>query len=304
MAEPSEIERYLLDGVRAGRAEAWSRLVERYQGRLLSFARRQLGQNADAEDAVQETFVRFVRSLDRFQGQASLETYLFTILRRHIIDQFRGRSRAVFALQDQARAPARDDPIQALPADDPTASWHLRRDEQQRWMADALGEALAEITERLRQEFAFEQLEMLDLLFAAQLPNQQLAAVMNVPAQQVGVVKHRWLKRIALAVAARRGDTGDDHAAERALLAQAPLLTRLWQEQRPTCPKRSTLGHHLLGTLDPAWSRYVRFHLETLGCAFCRASLDDLHAQTEAAQAGARLRDRIMASTAGFLGGR
>ncbi len=79
----------LIEAIRSGDPEAWPQLVAEYHGRLLAFARSQLGQESDAEDAVQETFVGLLKSLNGFRGEASLETWLFQILRRRIADQYR-----------------------------------------------------------------------------------------------------------------------------------------------------------------------------------------------------------------------
>src|SRR4051794_2722348 len=91
MAEWTEAERYLLEQIRTGSQEAWSQLVERYQGRLLAFARRRAPKSADPEDLVQDTFLLFLRDLPAYRGQASVETYLFLILRRRIIELLRVR---------------------------------------------------------------------------------------------------------------------------------------------------------------------------------------------------------------------
>jgi hypothetical protein len=56
----------------------------------------------------------------------------------------------------------------------------------------------------------------------------------------------------------------------------------------------------VLGTLDGKWHQYVDFHVNTLGCRFCRANLDDIQAQN-AQNRSTQLRTRIMESTAGFL---
>src|SRR5215212_6911793 len=90
MSQWSEADRYLLERVRQSDGEAWSQLVGKFQGRLLAFARAQRVRDADAEDLVQDTFLRFLRGLDAYRGEASLETYLFLVLRRRIIDEMRG----------------------------------------------------------------------------------------------------------------------------------------------------------------------------------------------------------------------
>src|SRR3954452_24070685 len=130
MAELSEGEQYLLQQIRRGDGEAWSTLVARYQGRLLAFARGRLRQSADAEDVVQETFYQFLNGLAAFRADASVETYLFTILRRKLVDVFRGKHLRLCSLQDAAEAGGGTADTSTGPsqfADSaPTPSWYAR----------------------------------------------------------------------------------------------------------------------------------------------------------------------------------
>src|SRR5947209_12230384 len=91
MEQWSEAERFLVDRVRQRDGGAWAQLVARYQGRLRAFARARGSRDADADDLVQETFLRLLRSVDTFRGEASLESYLFLLLRRTMVDDHRGR---------------------------------------------------------------------------------------------------------------------------------------------------------------------------------------------------------------------
>ncbi len=145
------------------------------------------------------------------------------------------------------------------------------------------------------------------MLFFAQLRNRDIATIAGVAENHVAVLKHRALKQIRVhvedhdarrrerdpAVTAGGGDEGTDDPPD-------ALLSEIWQEQRLNCVKRSTIGSFLLGTLEEPWAGYVAFHLDRLGCRFCRANLDDLRRQT-ADDGGNRLRERILQSTVGFL---
>ena len=82
--------------------------------------------------------------------------------------------------------------------------------------------------------------------------------------------------------------------------AATSLLTELWEARRPTCPKRSTVGRFLLGTLEKPWQSYVDFHLNQLGCQFCRANLEDLKKQTED-ETTKVFQNKLMQSTTGFF---
>ena len=87
--ETAGADEFLIERVRDGDQHAWRQLIERYEGRLLAFARARTARFADAEDLVQETFIGFARSLGHYDPRRSLETYLFTILRYKLYDQLR-----------------------------------------------------------------------------------------------------------------------------------------------------------------------------------------------------------------------
>lgn len=60
-------------------------------------------------------------------------------------------------------------------------------------------------------------------------------------------------------------------------------LGEIWRRYRLSCPSREQLGSHLLGILPEEEADYIRFHVETIGCRYCQANLDDLKAQQAAA---------------------
>ncbi len=74
-------------------AEAFSLIVDRYQSRVFGFARRMLRSNEDAEDVTQEVFVRAFENMHRFDGRASLSTWLFKIASNLCIDRARRKGR-------------------------------------------------------------------------------------------------------------------------------------------------------------------------------------------------------------------
>jgi RNA polymerase sigma-70 factor, ECF subfamily len=66
--------------VLAGDVDAYSALVDRYYDRCARFAVRMLGNRDDAEDALQVTFVRAYRALDRYQERDRFSAWLYRIL--------------------------------------------------------------------------------------------------------------------------------------------------------------------------------------------------------------------------------
>jgi len=297
MGEITQAEQYLVDQIRKGDDQAWSQIVERYHGRLVAFAQRQLGQRADAEDVVQDTFVNFIRALGAFRSQCGLESYLFTILRRKIIDIYRrGESRKIGLIQDLYKSdPGREDSdyMTGFASAEPTASWHLQRDERKDKIMDSFASALMKTLEQIKKTLNFEILKTIELLFFCQLSNSDAAEVLKLDPSRVGVIKHRCLKQIRDYV----GRTDPKDLSEGDFEG---ILSQAWQLYRPSCPKRNTIGAYLLGTLEKDWHDYVDFHLHTLGCHFCQANFEDLQEQNK--QKGAdKLHHRIMESTVGFL---
>ena len=83
----------LLEGCRAGRLDAFERLYEQTGPRMKSLAANLLGNTEDAEDAVQETFLKVYRGAGGFQGASAVTTWAFRILLNTCYDAMRRRRR-------------------------------------------------------------------------------------------------------------------------------------------------------------------------------------------------------------------
>jgi RNA polymerase sigma-70 factor (ECF subfamily) len=72
-------DRALVDALRAGDPQAPRLLIERYQGVVFGLCFRMLGHRQDAEDVMQESFVRALRGFSGFDGQRPLRPWLLGI---------------------------------------------------------------------------------------------------------------------------------------------------------------------------------------------------------------------------------
>lgn len=78
---------------RAGDEEAFRRLVERHSRNVFRLAFRMTGNEHDAEDAVQDAFIKAYRRLDQFESRANFGTWLHRIAANCSYDLLRSRQR-------------------------------------------------------------------------------------------------------------------------------------------------------------------------------------------------------------------
>ena len=289
-----EADAYLIEAVQRGDQQAWREVIERYQGRMLSFARRMLAERSEAEDVVQETFLGLLRSLPTYDASRSLETYLFAILRNKLHDYLRGRQKGQRQSLDQLETD--EAPEAWIDADTP--SGHLADQEQVTAQRAALVAGLRQWVEQCREQQRFQDLMVIEMLVVLGLRNKEVAPDLGLTETAVAGIKFRvleqWRKVASAAPGAQEWQEAD--------LARDSTLGRIWREEGLSCLKRSTLGRFLLGVLDEDWNTYIDFHVHQADCDRCQANLEDLRSEDERdAASHEQLRERCFASSVGFL---
>ncbi len=150
-------EQRLVARLRAGDPAAVDEVVNRYQQQLYAFILRLVHQRETAEDLFQETWIRVLRSLPSFRGEARFSTWLFQIALNLCRNLARQHARREFVELEEAG------PLSEEPAVDGERLLQARK---LRKLVDSLPEKMREVVV-LRYYHGFSDLEIAEI---AELP--------------------------------------------------------------------------------------------------------------------------------------
>ncbi len=164
--EPEEL-RPLVRRCLSGCQTAMLELVGRFQGPVFGLCYRMLGRREDAEDAVQETFIRVLKSLGRWDDSREFEPWLLAIAGN--------RCRTALEKRRRKPTPERIDEVPPLPAGDPAVG--------ESHLAEEVVLALEQVRPEYRQAFV--------LFHEHEKSYCEIAEIMKVP---LGTIK-TWVHR-------------------------------------------------------------------------------------------------------------
>jgi len=141
----------VLDRARQGDSEAFRSLVENHSRSAFRLAYRMTGNEHDAEDVVQDSFLRAYRQLGRFESRAHFGTWLHRIVANCSVDLLRSRR----SRQDYNRADDLDT-ISELPSSDTAGPERLARSAE---IERSVAAALAELSPLERAAFTMRHYE-------------------------------------------------------------------------------------------------------------------------------------------------
>lgn len=130
-----EEEMRLIRLARRGNADAFEKLYTENQGKVYALALRMCGNEQDAMDVSQESFLKAYRSLDSFRGDSAFSTWLYRLTANTATDFIRSRTRtATISLDElQEREEGFDPPAPTL-----TPEETAEKNESMRELSDAL----------------------------------------------------------------------------------------------------------------------------------------------------------------------
>lgn len=171
---------------RAGRESAIRKIVQRYNRRLYRVARAVLRDDAEAEDAVQETYVKAFANLDSFRGDAALATWLTRIA----LNEALGRRRRHKTRMDFNASLTGDDPTGASVIMFPSSisASNPEMDVARQQIRSLLEKAVDELPESFRVVFVLRDIEDMSI--------EETARQLSIRPQTVKTRLHRARARI------------------------------------------------------------------------------------------------------------
>lgn len=167
----------LLRGLRDGDPQALTTIFESYADRLYRLALGLLGDPYEAEDIVQEAFLKAITHIDSFQGRSNIGTWLYRVAYNGSLDRLRSRTDEPFPEDD----PGEESPF---PMPEELSEWHT----PERLVIGGEGslvldEAIQSLPESLRSAFVLRDVE--------QLSTAETAEVLGISESLVKVRLHR-----------------------------------------------------------------------------------------------------------------
>jgi RNA polymerase sigma-70 factor (ECF subfamily) len=160
----TETDADLVARLQRGDDTAFEAIVRTHGGRLLSVARRFLGNNEDAQDAVQDAFIRAYKAIHTFEARAQLHTWLHRILVNTALMKLRERRRRPTESIDDLLPSYSTDGHQAVAS----REWSdavLERKET----AGIVREAIAMLPDQYREVLVLRDIEEKDTAEAAEI---------------------------------------------------------------------------------------------------------------------------------------
>ena len=173
MAAEQTDELALVDSARAGDASAFSELVQRYERKIYRLAKHITQNDEDAEDVLQESFMKAYTHLDSFQGDSKFYTWLVRIAVNEALMKLRKRKSDRTVSLDEPQDTGEDLVAREIAVWDDDPEKKYSREE----LAEILNEAVQSLKPSFRTVFVLRDIEELSTEDTAQTLGISIPAV-------------------------------------------------------------------------------------------------------------------------------
>jgi RNA polymerase sigma-70 factor (ECF subfamily) len=168
---------YWIQHVKAGDTSAFSHIVSTYQLMVYNVILRLVNNKEDAEDIMQEVFVRVFKSLNDFKEKSEFSTWLYRIAYNTTLSELRKKKMFLSSLEDNFSNPENDD----IPDD-------ISTEERIRCLEQAI--------KMLNSEDAL----IITLFYMNDQSIEQISSITNLTVANIKVKLHRIRKKLAMEI--------------------------------------------------------------------------------------------------------
>ena len=161
----------IIDSVRKGNRNDFSMLIDRYKNKAYSMVVRMLKNNMEAEEVLQDCFLKAYYGLNSFRQEAKFSTWFYRIVYNTALTRLAGKKRKI-----NAEMGSMDDYSDTLPADDYKVTEQMDT-----------GEILSKLVQKLPANYA----AAINMFYINDMSCEEIAAIMNISAGNVKVILHR-----------------------------------------------------------------------------------------------------------------
>jgi RNA polymerase sigma-70 factor, ECF subfamily len=173
------VETQLAKLARNGDRGAFAELVDLYKDKIYHLAYRMLNNKHEAEDAVQETFLRVYTNLHRYDENQKFSTWIFRIGTNHCIDRLRKRKHTAYSLDAEMPENEGNDFYSMLPSSEETPENQIIISETQQ----QIHKAIESLPEKYKSVVILKYLHDMSL--------QEISEVLDMPVTTVKTRVHR-----------------------------------------------------------------------------------------------------------------
>jgi len=166
-------EATLVAQAREGDARAFGELVRRYEGKIFRLAQHITQNREDAEDVLQETFLKAYEHLDQFQGNSKFYTWIVRIAVNQALMKLRRRKTDKSVPLDEGIDTGEDTIVREIAAWDENPEQRFSREE----LGDILDSAIQSLEPPYRSVFVLRDIEDLSTEETAEALNLSVPAV-------------------------------------------------------------------------------------------------------------------------------
>jgi RNA polymerase sigma-70 factor (ECF subfamily) len=183
VAEKEELsDNELIKLVRQVSPERYAEIIERYQGKLFAYLYRLVGSRDEAEDLLQDVFIKAYRNLQSYDAERKFSSWVYRIAHNEAVNHIKRRSLKRFIPWEDVTA-----------TKDKLEMSSVEEDAQVNWIRKETSQEVDQAINRL----PFKYKQVLVLRYYSDKSYEEISAILGRPVNTVGTLINRAKKKLS-----------------------------------------------------------------------------------------------------------